>query len=240
MLGLFFVVTFGSCLDVAAIQADMPYPIDFNNELGTVGLSNVIVGLSGSGYTGSYIFSQTIFSMRAGVAGRAHGWIIFALEAAIFLVPYQGKPLTGRTIAQTVAGGLLCTYDKSLTLIVCDECMMSRWVSLAASMHWYAPHNFEVFLCQAELGHLHLKAAPVLPPAVVQYLPNFFFGALLTVFGIEIAGDWLIRSYAKVRPPLLHSMQTVTVANAQHGITDNLSFWLNMYVYRLLAIRLLQ
>lgn len=34
--------------------------------------------------------------------------------------------------------------------------------------------------------------------AVVQYLPNFFFGALLMVFGIEIAGDWLLRSYAKV------------------------------------------
>jgi MFS superfamily sulfate permease-like transporter len=32
----------------------------------------------------------------------------------------------------------------------------------------------------------------------VQYLPNFFFGALLVVFGIEIAGDWLVRSYAKV------------------------------------------
>lgn len=28
--------------------------------------------------------------------------------------------------------------------------------------------------------------------------PNFFFGALLTVFGIEIAGDWLVRSYSKV------------------------------------------
>lgn len=48
MLGLFFVVTFGSCLDVAAIQADMPFPIDFNSELGTVGLSNMIVGLSGA------------------------------------------------------------------------------------------------------------------------------------------------------------------------------------------------
>uniref|UniRef100_A0A383VST7 STAS domain-containing protein n=1 Tax=Tetradesmus obliquus TaxID=3088 RepID=A0A383VST7_TETOB len=122
MLGLFFVVTFGSCLDVAAIQADMPFPIDFNSELGTVGLSNIIVGLSGSGYTGSYIFSQTIFSMRAGVSGYMHGAVIFALEAAIFLVPFQ----------------------------------------------------------------------------VVQYLPNFFFGALLMVFGIEIAGDWLVRSYAKV------------------------------------------
>jgi SulP family sulfate permease len=35
---------------------------------------------------------------------------------------------------------------------------------------------------------------------VVQYLPNFFFGSLLVVFGIEIAGDWLVRSYTKVTP----------------------------------------
>lgn len=30
----------------------MPEPIDFNGELATVGLSNIIVGLTGSGYTG--------------------------------------------------------------------------------------------------------------------------------------------------------------------------------------------
>jgi hypothetical protein len=36
----------------------MPYPIDFDAELATVGVSNVVVGLSGFGYTGSYIFSQ--------------------------------------------------------------------------------------------------------------------------------------------------------------------------------------
>jgi hypothetical protein len=59
--------------------------------LPAVGLSNIIVGLSGSGYTGSYIFSQTIFSMRAGVSGYMHGAVIFALEAAIFLVPFQGR-----------------------------------------------------------------------------------------------------------------------------------------------------
>jgi hypothetical protein len=34
-----------------------------------VGLSNIIVGLSGSGYTGSYSFSQTIFSLGAAVTG---------------------------------------------------------------------------------------------------------------------------------------------------------------------------
>jgi hypothetical protein len=45
---------------------------------------------AGSGYTGSYIFSQTIFSMRAGVSHWSHGAIIFALEAAIFLLPFSG------------------------------------------------------------------------------------------------------------------------------------------------------
>ncbi len=34
--------------------------------------------------------------------------------------------------------------------------------------------------------------------AVVQYLPNFFFGALLVVFGVEIISDWLVHSYFKV------------------------------------------
>jgi hypothetical protein len=32
----------------------MPEPIDFNGELATVGLSNIIVGLTGSGYTGGW------------------------------------------------------------------------------------------------------------------------------------------------------------------------------------------
>ena len=32
--------------------------------------------LVGAGLTGSYIFSQTIFSLRAGVQTRASGWIL--------------------------------------------------------------------------------------------------------------------------------------------------------------------
>ena len=37
LLGLFFVVAFGSSLDIAAIQAEMPTPLDFDSELKTVG-----------------------------------------------------------------------------------------------------------------------------------------------------------------------------------------------------------
>ena len=36
-IALFLVVAFGSCLDVAAIQADTPGQLDYNHELQTVG-----------------------------------------------------------------------------------------------------------------------------------------------------------------------------------------------------------
>ena len=39
-VGMVFVVSFSSCLDVSAISIDMGEPLDTNNELATVGLSN--------------------------------------------------------------------------------------------------------------------------------------------------------------------------------------------------------
>ena len=51
--GLFLVVCFGSCMDVAAIQQEVPSPLDFNGELITVGLSNIVTALCGAGYTGT-------------------------------------------------------------------------------------------------------------------------------------------------------------------------------------------
>ena len=69
--GMVFVVSFSSCLDVAAISMDMGEALDTNNELMTVGISNFVSGLAG-GFTGSYIFSQTIFTYRTNCRSR---WI---------------------------------------------------------------------------------------------------------------------------------------------------------------------
>eukprot|EP00967_Tisochrysis_lutea_P102450 scaffold154273_cov37-Tisochrysis_lutea.AAC.7 len=44
---------------------DMGKQLDFNHELITVGISNFASGLAG-GFTGSYIFSTTIFAYRTG------------------------------------------------------------------------------------------------------------------------------------------------------------------------------
>ncbi|KAJ9523513.1 hypothetical protein QJQ45_007217 [Haematococcus lacustris] len=89
LAGLFVVVCFGSCMDMAAIQQEMPLPLDFNSELVTVGLSNALVGLLGAGFTGSYIFSQTIFTMRAGVRNRLAGIVLAAAELTMFALPFS-------------------------------------------------------------------------------------------------------------------------------------------------------
>ena len=41
-IAMYFVVAFSSCLDVAAIQMELGRRLDFNAELRTVGISNII------------------------------------------------------------------------------------------------------------------------------------------------------------------------------------------------------
>ncbi|GAB9462757.1 Sulfate permease [Globisporangium polare] len=85
-LGMVFVVSFSSCLDVAAIEMDMGQQLDINHELSSVGWSNVVSGLFG-GYTGSYIFSQTIFTYRSKTNSRVVGICVILSEFAIVLLP---------------------------------------------------------------------------------------------------------------------------------------------------------
>lgn len=50
-VGMVFVVTFASCLDIAAVSMDMGKPLDTNAEMVTVGTSNFMSGLL-FGFTG--------------------------------------------------------------------------------------------------------------------------------------------------------------------------------------------
>jgi sulfate permease, SulP family len=51
-----------------------------------VGISNLFSGVMG-GYTGSYIFSQTLFSLRRGVKSRVAGAMLAVVELAIIAMP---------------------------------------------------------------------------------------------------------------------------------------------------------
>ncbi|KAF0736146.1 hypothetical protein AaE_009015, partial [Aphanomyces astaci] len=84
-IAMYFVVAFSSSLDVAAIEMALHKPLDHNAELQTIGWSNVISGLTG-GFTGSYIFSSTIFSMKSGVDSRLTGVLVFALELVLTFI----------------------------------------------------------------------------------------------------------------------------------------------------------
>ena len=86
LMSMIFVVALSSSLDVAAIELEMDEPLNYNAELTMVGVSNLISGLTG-GYTGSYIFSQTIFSLRAGITSRTAGFVLAACEGIILVLP---------------------------------------------------------------------------------------------------------------------------------------------------------
>ena len=61
---------------------DVGKPLDVNSELQVVGWSNVVSGMCG-GFTGSYIFSQTIFTCRSGCHTRLVGLIVAISELGV-------------------------------------------------------------------------------------------------------------------------------------------------------------
>eukprot|EP00539_Tryblionella_compressa_P004923 CAMPEP_0178771374 /NCGR_PEP_ID=MMETSP0744-20121128/21907_1 /TAXON_ID=913974 /ORGANISM="Nitzschia punctata, Strain CCMP561" /LENGTH=508 /DNA_ID=CAMNT_0020427845 /DNA_START=41 /DNA_END=1567 /DNA_ORIENTATION=- len=85
--GMLFVVALSSSLDVAAIELEMKRPLDYNRELSMVGISNFVSGMTG-GYTGSYIFSQSIFSLRIGIRSRMAGFALAFFQLVIIVVPF--------------------------------------------------------------------------------------------------------------------------------------------------------
>ena len=86
-LSMIVVVALSSSLDVAAIELEMKTPLNYNSELIMVGISNMVSGLTG-GYTGSYIFSQTIFSLRAGIGERLAGFVLAAVQLTVIVTPF--------------------------------------------------------------------------------------------------------------------------------------------------------
>ena len=86
VLSMIVVVALSSSLDIAAIDLEIPKPLEYNYELRMIGLSNILSGMTG-GYTGSYIFSQSIFSLRAGIRSRLMGYTIALCEGITIILP---------------------------------------------------------------------------------------------------------------------------------------------------------
>jgi SulP family sulfate permease len=118
-VGMFIVVAFSSSLDVAAIEMELNLPLDYNKELTTVGMSNVVSGCLG-GFTGSYIFSQTIFTMKRNVRTRVCGWVIGCFELVLILLPFSVTSYIPKLF-----------FGSFLTLIAVD--LMFEWLVMVRS-----------------------------------------------------------------------------------------------------------
>lgn len=86
-LAMLFVCALSSSLDVVALELELNRPLDYNHELKMIGLSNILSGCTG-GYTGSYIFSQSIFSLRAGIRSRVAGYVLAFCEILFIVLPF--------------------------------------------------------------------------------------------------------------------------------------------------------
>ena len=106
------------------------------------GISNLVTGLTGAGFTGSYIFSQTIFSMRAGVATRIHGLIIAASEFSLFILPISiVQYLPVRPVCRICLSGVAHLKLRGVSCCVQeDQCAAHAWECLL------------VCLCMAPVG----------------------------------------------------------------------------------------
>lgn len=129
-IAMYFVVAFSSSLDVAAIQMDLGRPLNFDKELCTVGLSNFFSGITG-GFTGSYIFSQTIFTMRSGTHTRLVGIVLNVILAIAFFAPISFLAFIPRFF-----------FGAVLSLIAID--LMLEW--LWHSRHLVFPIEYSIVL----------------------------------------------------------------------------------------------
>ena len=139
-VGMVLVVAFSSSLDIAAIEMELGRPLNYDAELcNSVGLGNLVSGLAG-GFSGSYIFSQTILNLRSHVADRRSGLIVAFVELGlVFLVPIPPTAL-----APT------CAFGGTLLVIAIE--LMDEWLVKARSKFSTSEFAVDVFT----FGAIHL------------------------------------------------------------------------------------
>lgn len=144
-ISMIFVVALSSSLDIAAIELELKQPLDYNSELKMIGISNFLSGITG-GYTGSYIFSQSIFSLRAGIRSPLAGYVLAGCEILFLVAPFS----------------------------------------------------------------------------ILAYVPNFFFGSLLSLICVDLVFEWLIESRHKLTKAeyaiCLSTFALILVTGVEYGI----------------------
>ena len=77
--------------------------------MGHAGVSNMVTACVGAGLTGSYIFSQTVFSLRGGVTSRLQGFVIAGAHPYPVIDFHAPFPLIAMGLAWDESSRLQCT-----------------------------------------------------------------------------------------------------------------------------------
>ncbi len=96
---------------------DMGKPVKYDPEIMVIGLGNILSGCSG-GFTGSYIFSQTIFTYRTHTNTRMVGLWVIAGELLLFVLrvdPMMYIPLV--STEYIIIRLPISVYDKAPILV---------------------------------------------------------------------------------------------------------------------------
>lgn len=118
------------------------------------GLSNLLTACTGFGASGSYIFSQTLFSMRMGVGSALMGGIIVAAELLVFMAPLNAMAF----LPSFYFGGLTIWIGLDI-LKVCLLKGAARWLLLQRGS---CAHKREQ--CCLTLTPSPSVSQPLLPP----------------------------------------------------------------------------
>jgi SulP family sulfate permease len=212
LLGMFFVVAFSSSLDVAAIEMELGIPLDYNRELNTVGISNLVSGLLG-GYTGSYIFTQTTFNMRRGINNRLCGFIIVIGEIVIALLPVS------------VVSFIPKMFFGSLLVLIATE-LLCEWLIFTHSkmmLYEYAVCLL-TFVCIQMVG---IEVGMLLGVIAAMFCFVISYSNLQSVSAVTVKSSTVIRTFEE---------RSVLIANRGKVLTVSLSG----YLFFGSAVKLLQ
>lgn len=173
LLGLYVVVAFGSSMDIAAIQAEAPQDIDYNRELITVGLSNIVTGITGVGFSGSYIFSQTAFTMKMGVESRLMGLVVVLAQFIVFILPVNLMTLVPNFFFGSLVTWIGYDIIKDWIYVAAKRVSPVEYALLVATFIAVGSFGLEVGIVSGlimsvihfavEYAHLGVKAFTVVP-----------------------------------------------------------------------------
>eukprot|EP00397_Hematodinium_sp_SG-2012_P008997 GEMP01009069.1.p1 GENE.GEMP01009069.1~~GEMP01009069.1.p1 ORF type:complete len:786 (+),score=112.06 GEMP01009069.1:54-2411(+) len=190
LLCLAVVVIFGSSLDIAAVQADYAERLDFNKEMETVGLGNMLSGMFG-GFTGSYIFSQTVFNLKLEVGSRWQGIVIVLGELAVFIVGYD----TQQVLPLVYIGAIMSFFGFG---IMYDWLIQSRALvsHVEYCLLWF---SFLFILIMSGVNSFGILAGMVLASLLAVIVFAFHYARVRTWREVHTHASSVVRNFEQTR-----------------------------------------